>query len=218
MPDTPSAESPGDRPTHEDLLARVALTHDRAAFASLFGHFAPRLKTWLMRMGTGAPEAEELAQEVMLAVWRRAGNFDPARASAGTWIFAIARNRCVDALRRGSRPEIDPEDPALVPAEPETAEGVVAAAQDRLRLAAAIGRLPDGQAALLRMAYFQEKAHGEIAEDTGLPLGTVKSRLRLALVRLRRDLDQDRGPARREGAEQAAMRAAKRTPAGAGTR
>jgi RNA polymerase sigma factor (sigma-70 family) len=196
MPDLSRPAGPRSRgPSQEELILRVARGRDRAAFATLFLHFAPRLKSCLMRLGAGAPEAEELAQEVMLTVWRRAEDFDPAQASAGTWIFAIARNRHIDAFRRERRPEIDPGDPALVPAvvpdAPGAADDAVAAAEDRLRLEAAIGRLPAEQEALLRMAYFEDKAHGRIAQDTGLPLGTVKSRLRLALARLRRELGRE---------------------------
>ena len=85
-------------------------TRDRAAFAALFAHFAPRVKAWLMRQGAPPAQAEDLAQEALLMVWRKAPLFDPAKASAGTWVFTIARNLRIDAIRRERRPELDPED------------------------------------------------------------------------------------------------------------
>lgn len=182
LPPAAAAMSP------DDLLLAVGRARDRAAFAALFEHFAPRLKAYLRRLGADAPAAEELVQEVMLQVWRRAETFDPAQASAGTWVFTIARNRRIDALRREQRPEIDPDDPALVPDPVEPADRALETAQDSGRLRAAIRELPPEQAELLRMAYFEDKPHSVIAAERGLPLGTVKSRLRLALDRLRKAL------------------------------
>jgi RNA polymerase sigma-70 factor (ECF subfamily) len=170
-----------------DILS-IARDRDRAAFARLFAHFAPRLKAYLARLGADAATADELVQEVMLLVWRRADTFDPTQANANTWVFAIARNKRIDGIRRERRPEIDPEDPALVPARPEAADDLVASRQDGIRLRAALEGLPPEQAALLREAYYEDKPHSQIAEESGLPLGTVKSRIRLALVRLRNSL------------------------------
>ena len=178
-----------------ELIAAVGARRDRAAFAELFGHFAPRIKAYLVKRGAAAGEAEELAQEAMIMVWRRAASFDPAKAGASTWIFTIARNKRIDALRRERHPEYDPEDPAvavaLAPAGPEAADRAVAVAQRAERLARAIAALPAEQAELVRMAYFEDKAHGRIAEETALPLGTVKSRLRLALGHLRKAVGED---------------------------
>ncbi|WP_207480745.1 sigma-70 family RNA polymerase sigma factor [Arenibaculum pallidiluteum] len=184
MSDTRSDE--GRAPN--DLLLAVARGGDRAAFSALFRHFAPRLKAYLTRLGAEGALADELVQEVMLTVWRRAGDFDPAQASAATWIFTIARNRRIDGLRREARPEIDPSDPALVPGAPEAADRAIETSQDTARLHAAIAGLPGEQSELLRLAYYEDQPHSAIAERTGLPLGTVKSRLRLALGRLRRTL------------------------------
>jgi RNA polymerase sigma-70 factor (ECF subfamily) len=172
-----------------DLIARVAQHQDRAAFAALFGHFAPRVKAYLMRLGADDGGAEELAQEVMLVVWRRAASFDPALAAVGTWVFTIARNKRIDRLRRERRPEIDPDDPALAPDPAVGADMALDAAETGDRLRDAIGALPDEQAQLLRMAYFEDKSHRAIAAETRLPLGTVKSRIRLALGRLRTVLE-----------------------------
>ena len=124
----------------------MAERQDRAAFATLFGHFAPRLKAYIRRCGLEEARAEELAQEVMLIVWRRAALYDPAQASASTWIFTIARNKRIDELRRERRPEIDPDDPALVPDADPVADLVIAQNEVGRRLHAAVETLPEEQA------------------------------------------------------------------------
>ncbi|MGC8475972.1 MAG: sigma-70 family RNA polymerase sigma factor [Acetobacteraceae bacterium] len=156
---------------------------DRAAFAALFGQFAPRIKAFLMRRGLGAAEAEELAQEAMLAVWRKSAQFDPARATAAAWIFAIARNLSIDAHRR-ARPAPMP-DPALDPDPPATADALLGEAQRAARVRGVLDTLPAEQAEALRLAFFEEHSHAEMGSLLGIPLGTVKSRLRLAMARLR---------------------------------
>ncbi len=182
---TPMADT---APSLEDLLVAVGRERDRLAFGALFGHFAPRLKTYLRRLGCESGAAEELVQEVMLLVWRRAETYDPVQASASTWVFTIARNKRVDTLRREQRPEIDPQDPALVPDPAETADHKVEMRESSGRLRAALKELPPEQAELLRMAYFEDKPHSVISAEHGIPLGTVKSRLRLAMERLRKAL------------------------------
>ncbi len=174
-----------------DLLMSVGSQRDRAAFAELFRYFGPRVKSYLMRQGANEAQAEELVQESMIMVWRRAESFDVTKSGASTWIFTIARNKRIDALRREKRPEYDPDDPALVPAAGESADDMVEAAQQSKRISAAMKRLSKEQADLVRMAYFEDKAHGKIAEETALPLGTVKSRLRLALGHLRKALKEE---------------------------
>lgn len=170
---------------HDALVEAIAANGDRAAFARLFGHYAPRLKAYLMRLGTDAATAEEVVQEVMLTVWRKAASFDRRQASAGTWIFTIARNRRIDRLRRERRPEFDPHDPALVPDGPADADQTVWTGQIEERMREAIESLPPEQSDLIRRAYFGDQSHREIAETSGIPLGTVKSRIRLAMQRLR---------------------------------
>lgn len=170
------------------LMAAIAERRDRDAFARLYGHFAPRLKAYLMRQGADDGLAEEVAQEAMLTVWHRAGSFDSTKAGVSTWIYTIARNKRIDRLRRERFPEIELDDPALVPAPPVAADSALAQVQDEARLHRALGSLPPEQAELLHLAFFQDKSHSTIAEERGLPLGTVKSRIRLALQRLRSDL------------------------------
>ncbi|MCB9947061.1 MAG: sigma-70 family RNA polymerase sigma factor [Rhodospirillaceae bacterium] len=183
---TPQAVD-GDLPLSR-LVQAVAESRDRSAFASLFAYFAPRIKAYLMRGGADAATAEEIVQEVMIAIWRRAETFDAAQATVSTWVFTIARNKRIDLLRRERRAEVDPDDPALVPAPEELADVRIAAGQDAGRLQAAMRGLPEEQHELLRMAYFDDKPHSAIAEASGLPLGTVKSRIRLALARLRKEM------------------------------
>ncbi|WP_420345675.1 sigma-70 family RNA polymerase sigma factor [Pelagibius sp.] len=173
-----------------DLLVSVGQNRDRMAFAELFSYFGPRVKAYLMRQGASEAQAEELVQEAMIMVWRRAESFDVSKSGASTWIFTIARNKRIDALRRERRPEYDPDDPALVPTPVEEADSLVEAAQQSERLSVAMKSLSKEQAELVRMAYFEDKAHAAIAEETELPLGTVKSRLRLALGHLRKALKE----------------------------
>ncbi len=168
------------------LMLRVRDAQDKAAFAALFRHFAPRIKAFLMKSGASATLAEECAQDVMATLWQKAGLFDPTRASVATWVFTIARNRRIDALRRTRRPE--PEDLTWGPeAEPDQAD-VYEMAQENQRLGAALAALPEKQRALIERAYYGDLSHSEIAHETGLPLGTIKSRIRLALERLRHQM------------------------------
>jgi RNA polymerase sigma-70 factor (ECF subfamily) len=167
------------------LLVKIARERDRAAFATLFQYYAPRVKTYLMRQGADQASAEDLAQETMLSAWRKADRFDPTKASAGTWIFTVARNLRIDALRKQRRPEFDPADPAFVP-EPEAApDAALHAGQTRVIIRDALKHLPEEQATVIRLSFFEDKPHAEIAEQLALPLGTVKSRLRLAMRRVR---------------------------------
>jgi RNA polymerase sigma-70 factor (ECF subfamily) len=182
---TPSRldQSP-DGATLSAYIVRIAERGDRDAFSGLFNHFAPRVKSYLMRLGAGAEAAEELAQETMLTVWRRAASFDPSRAAASTWIFTIARNLRIDLSRRDGR-ATPTEDPSTFNPGPAAPDEALSACQDEVRIAAAMAVLPKEQAQVITLAFFADKPHSEIAEDLDLPLGTVKSRLRLAMARLR---------------------------------
>jgi RNA polymerase sigma factor (sigma-70 family) len=164
-------------------LKQVRDDQDTAAFAALFQHFAPRIKAFLMKGGTSEALAEECAQDVMATVWKKAHLFDPERASVATWVFTIARNRRIDMLRKQRRPE--PEELPWGPEpEPDQADAM-ALQQESEKLVAALAELPRKQRELIERAYYGELSHTEIAAETGLPLGTIKSRIRLALERLR---------------------------------
>ena len=170
------------------LMVRVRDERDRLAFGLLFGHFAPRVKHFLMRGGAAASVAEDCAQDVMATVWAKAGQFDPARASVATWIFTIARNRRIDVLRRDRRPEPEVLD-WIGGDEPDQADVYLAAEESRV-LTRALADLPEKQRALIQRAYYGDLSHAQIAAETGLPLGTIKSRIRLALDRLRAKLSE----------------------------
>ena len=169
-----------------DHLRRVHQHKDHAAFAELFAHFAPRVKAFLMKSGADETTAEECAQDVMATLWRKAHLFDAQRASVSTWIFTIARNRRIDVIRRERRPE--PEALPWGPEEEPQPADMLELRQESDRLSAALRRLPDKQRELVEKAYFGDLSHSQIAEATGLPLGTIKSRLRLALERLRHEM------------------------------
>jgi RNA polymerase sigma-70 factor (ECF subfamily) len=175
-------------PTFEDLLERVARQQDRQAFIALFEHYAPRIKGFFIKGGLSADIADELAQETMLTVWHKAATYNPAISNANTWIYTVARNKRIDYFRRRGRPEPDHNDPLMAPDEPPAPDQALSQSQDNEALAAAIRELPDEQADIIRQSYFEDKTQADIAAETGLPLGTVKSRIRLALERLRHHL------------------------------
>jgi len=173
-------QPPEDYPA---LIAAVAQGRDRAAFAALFAHFAPRVKAYLIRLGASHNLAEEVAQEAMLSLWRKAHLYDPAKASAATWVFTIARNLRIDQLRRERRPQLDADDP-LAEA-PAPADDGLFWRQNEGALRNALKELPQEQARVIELSFFSDHPHSQIAAELGVPLGTVKSRLRLAMARLR---------------------------------
>lgn len=168
-------------------LAAIAKDQDQSAFADVFRHFAPRVKAFLIKSGADPSLAEECMQDVMATLWRKAHMYDPARASVATWIFTIARNRKIDLLRRYARP--NPEELPWGPEQPPNQADVLALQEDTTRLAEALAKLPEKQRELIKHAYYGDLTHSEIAIATGLPLGTIKSRIRLALERLRHSMN-----------------------------
>lgn len=172
------------------LMLAIAAQRDRAAFVTLFDRFAPRLKSWFLRGGASSSHAEDLVQETMLAVWRKAEHFDPGRAAVATWIFTIARNQRIDQLRRSARQVLDEDDPSLAPAEPTRPDAAFDAQQRETKLRAALATLTADQVEVVRLSFFEDRPHAEIERVLGIPLGTVKSRLRLAMNRLRAHLGE----------------------------
>jgi RNA polymerase sigma-70 factor, ECF subfamily len=169
----------------ERWLAAIAARQDRAAFAALFGFYAPRIKTMLMRNGAAADTAEDIAQETLLTVWRKAAHYDPARASVAAWVYTIARNLRIDRLRRDKLATLYASEIHDEPEASERSDEPLEAAERAERVSAALHQLPAEQARVLQLSFFEGRAHGDIATLLGLPLGTVKSRLRLAMIRLR---------------------------------
>lgn len=172
------------------IVRAIAEESDRAAFAMLFRHFAPRVKTFLMRSGLPSNTAEELAQETMINVWRKASYFDPARAGVATWIFTIARNLRIDHLRQQNRRPPVAEDPSDEGEEPHTGETFLLMAERESRVRKALTQLSEEQMKVVRLSFFGDKAHSEIAAELDIPIGTVKSRIRLAMTHLRSLLDE----------------------------
>ncbi|MCA8930396.1 MAG: sigma-70 family RNA polymerase sigma factor [Alphaproteobacteria bacterium] len=179
--------------SEEDISALLAAVRDNGnidAFETVFRHFAPRIRAYMLRLVKDARLAEELVQETMMTVWRKAALFDPAKGNAGTWVFTIARNLRIDSYRRAKRPDFDPDDPAFIPDPEPGADAALQARQAEARLHAAMKTLPPEQNELLHMAFFEELSHSTIAARLGLPLGTVKSRIRLAFAKLRAALEE----------------------------
>ena len=172
-------------PLTTSMLA-VRDRRDRAAFAELFDHFAPRLKGFIMRSGTPSGQAEEIVQEVMLTVWSKAAQFDPQRAQVSAWIYQIARNRQIDLIRKERRPV--PEDWEMNPGTEDDPGMILEVDQEVGRLKLALAQLNASQREMIEKAYMGELSHQAISTLTGLPLGTIKSRIRLGLERLRREL------------------------------
>ncbi len=167
-------------------MLEVRDRRDKAAFSRLFDYFAPRLKASILRAGTGTGQADEIVQDVMLTVWRKAGQFDPERAQVSAWIYQIARNRRIDVLRKENRPV--PEELSYeIDMEPD-ASRMFAVEQETRHLRDALGRLTPDQRRVIEQAYLGEMTHQDIKDTTGLPLGTIKSRIRLGLERLRHEL------------------------------
>ena len=182
------------KPDFDGLLARVASTQDQEAFIEIFDHFAPRVKSYLMRGGLNDSDAEELAQETLMTVWQKAAQYDAYKAAASTWIYTIARNKKIDRLRKDGAPTLNLEDLLLAGKEPaaENTDPDWTQGRTKERLAAAIQALPQEQAQLVRRAFYDDMSHADIAAATHLPLGTVKSRLRIGLAKLRKTLFDDR--------------------------
>lgn len=174
---------------HATLIERVA-DRDRQAYAALFHYFAPRLKAFAMKGGLSSDIAEEVMQEAMIAVWRRASTFDRKKASASTWMFTIVRNKRIDYLRRAGKPALTAEDFAHEETEAPAADAAFSAHQEEEQLRSQLAKLPQDQLIVIQKAFFEDKSHSEVAEDLGLPLGTVKSRIRLALGKLRGHLEE----------------------------
>jgi RNA polymerase sigma factor (sigma-70 family) len=191
-----ASDGPGGQPLPEELaawIAAVAERSDRQAFGCLFAHFAPRVKSYLLRSGSEEAQADDLAQETLIALWRKAALFDPRQASAATWVFTIARNLRIDHFRRraaaGGAPAGDDFDPDSLADDAPSPEEQVHGARMAVVLRQALARLPAEQAQVLRLSYYDDQPHARIAHQLGIPLGTVKSRMRLAVAHLRRLLD-----------------------------
>jgi RNA polymerase sigma-70 factor (ECF subfamily) len=166
-------------------MARIVEARDRTAFKLLFLAYAPKVKTYLIRHGASPVQAEELAQEALLTLWRKAEHYDSQRASVAAWLFTIARNLRIDAIRKEQSAMAYVLATPAVEALQDSPEDDSEAAEREVRLRQAVRILPAEQMEVVRLSFFFDKPHAEIARELCLPLGTVKSRLRLAIARLR---------------------------------
>ncbi|MDX1392091.1 MAG: sigma-70 family RNA polymerase sigma factor [Rheinheimera sp.] len=195
--DTAASMTAQDNIQHnwEEALTFVALQRDKSAYAELFHYFAPRLKAFGMKMFGNEQQALEMVQDTMLNVWKKAALFDASRGCASTWIFTIARNVRFDMLRKkqSRKDDISADDLWLNGEYPEPQADDDAAQWDNQlltdRLAPHFDKLPPAQREVMEKVYLQEKSHQEVSDELAIPLGTVKSRIRLALDRLREALD-----------------------------
>lgn len=173
-----------------DLLRMIASDKDRDAFTRLFGSLAPRVKSYMMKLGADPDTADEIAQETFVIVWRKAALFDARKSSAITWIFTIARNLRVDRLRKDNRPALDPNEPLLVPEDPPSALHQLEQATIIDQVTKSIAALPSDQREAVHLSFIKGLSHKEISETLDVPLGTVKSRLRLSFEKLRLSLEE----------------------------
>ncbi|MDX1320525.1 MAG: sigma-70 family RNA polymerase sigma factor [Oceanospirillum sp.] len=177
-------------------LTEVGLNRDREQFAALYQHFAPRVKTYLLRFGLSDAQAEELAQEALLQVWRKAEQYHSAKAAASTWIFCIARNLFIDQQRSGrgkleNSTDSYHEHEGLLNHQEQASEDDNSWQSSKKHIEDALKELPLMQAQLVYKSYYQGKSHSEIAADLEIPIGSVKSGLRLAFKKLRMSLAAD---------------------------
>lgn len=191
---------PGDPPSQAaqfvECISQIANDRSETAFDVLFRYFAPRIKSYCLRLGADPSAAEEITQEAMVSIWRNAAQFDPSKASPSTWIFTIARNLSIDRFRKQRRPEFDPDDPALVPEDPQTPDRLVDKLQMEEKVRKILDSLSTNERNVLMLSFYENLSHGEISRKLSLPIGTVKSRIRLAFAKIRSALDARDGAPR----------------------
>ena len=175
----------------ETLAVRVAEDRDRKAFQQLFAHFAPRIKSFILKQKVSDEVAEDLTQEVMVTIWQKAHLYNPKKARLSTWIFRIARNKFIDKVRRQRYIEVDVDDHIQSMEADEKTDTPVIQKQDQHRILNALKLLKPDLQQVIQLAFYRELSHSQIAEETGLPLGTVKSRLRIAFQKLRTELGDE---------------------------
>ncbi len=172
-----------------DLLDRVAKQQDKAAFSSLFEHFGPRVKGFMMRKGADGELVEDLAQDTMITVWRKAHMYSSDKGSVSTWIFTIARNRRIDWARKLKGMQFSDISEVEQPSDDRPADEVVLGNQEAKSVTEAVEQLPSDQKQVISMAFMEDMTQQEISERLNLPLGTVKSRMRLAYQKLSKSLE-----------------------------
>lgn len=179
------------RGTMSELLSQIANDRSDAAFRRLFEEYGPRIRSYMLKQGTDADLAEDLTQETLVTVWRKAGLYSAEKGSPIAWMFTIARNLRIDRIRR-QKPwqELSEEHAASLASDDTPADEQVDLDHRQKRVRAVLGDLPPEQVAVVELAFIEGLTHSEIAERLGLPLGTIKSRLRLAYQKLRSALEE----------------------------
>jgi RNA polymerase sigma-70 factor (ECF subfamily) len=189
-----NANDPGDPRSKAtqfaECIAQIAAEQSEEAFDVLFRYFAPRIKSYCLRLGADASSAEEITQEAMISMWRNAAQFDPSKASPSTWIFTIARNLSIDRFRKGRRPEFDPNDPAFVREDQDPPDRLVDRMDFEKNIRGLIDLLSANERNVLTLSFYENLSHAEISRQLGLPVGTVKSRIRLAFAKIRSALEK----------------------------
>jgi RNA polymerase sigma-70 factor (ECF subfamily) len=180
--DTFSVNTDNDFALCIDLIGK---NQDKLAFNNIFRYFAPRLKSFLVKAGSTDSQAEEVIQEVMIAVWTKSSTYDSNKSSVSTWIYTIARNKRIDKIRKEKRHYLSESDEGLEIPVDSTQEKEIFASQVSNSLKKYMSNLPEEQSKLLKLSYFYNKTHADISEELKIPLGTVKSRIRLALTKMR---------------------------------
>ena len=180
--DTCSVNTDDDLTVCIDLIGK---NQDKLAFNNIFRYFAPRLKSFLVKAGSTDTQAEEVIQEVMIAVWTKSSTYNSDKSSVSTWIYTIARNKRIDKIRKEKRHYLSESDEGLEIPVDSTQEKEIFATQVSSSLKRYMSNLPEEQSKLLKLSYFYNKTHADISEELKIPLGTVKSRIRLALTKMR---------------------------------
>ena len=176
-----------------ESISKIANDRDETAFDVLFRYFAPRIKSYCLRLGADPSGAEEITQEAMVSIWRNAAQFDPSKASPSTWIFTIARNLTIDRFRKTRRPQFDPNDPALVPDDQPLPDRSIEQTEKQENVRKIMDSLSLNERNVLMLSFYENLSHGEISRQLSIPLGTVKSRIRLAFAKIRSTLDAQDG-------------------------
>ena len=166
-------------------LNDIGENQDKVAFSHIFKYFAPRLKSFFVKLGSPENQAEEIIQEVMISVWKKANTYNSDKSSVSTWIYTIAKNKRVDKIRKEKRHYTVESDESLEIPIPSKQEEEILASELSEKISNTLKFLPKEQAELLKLSYFYEKTHTDIANDLNIPLGTVKSRIRLALSKMK---------------------------------
>ena len=192
---SPSADPRANAKLFSECIQKIANNRDGDAFDTLFRYYAPRVKSYCLRLGADPSSAEEVTQEAMVLVWKNADQYKTSLASASTWIFTIARNLSIDRFRKSRRPQFDPNDPLFVPDGEQAPDALIERLQTEESVRKIMETLSSNERNVLMLSFYENLSHGEISKQLNIPVGTVKSRIRLAFAKIRATLDAQDGAA-----------------------